>query len=115
MAVGGTVVDIVEVSPEKWWIDTIDKSDLMHGGRTCAVYCNPQGERIQVGDALWWQAGKCYWTPLINPDGRSDVALPKIGGSGVAHPHLPRCSACGCTLEFCQRHGGCKLADPSKE
>lgn len=90
MSVGGTIVDIVEVSPEKWWIDTIDKSDLMHGGRTCAVYCDPRPERLQVGDALWWQGGYCFWTPRVEPDGRSDVKLRKIGFSGVSHPHKSR-------------------------
>lgn len=90
MSVGGTVVDIVKVAPDKWWIDTIDRSDLMHGGRTCAVYCDPQGEHIEVGDALWWQSGSCYWTPRVHPDGRSDVKLPKIGFSGVPHPERKR-------------------------
>lgn len=119
--VGGTVIDIVEVDPHKWWINTIDGYDLklpltpeQLQRRTCAVYCDPAGERVQVGDALWWQAGYCMWTPKIEPDGRSDVRLKKIGGSGVAHPHAPRCPACGCTIEFCQRHGGCESPVPKE-
>lgn len=86
MSVGGLVVDIVKVSPGKWWVNTVDQYDLMHGGRTVAVYCDPLGEPLQVGDALWWQGGSCYWTPRVEPDGRSDVRLPKIGFSGVSHP-----------------------------
>lgn len=89
MSVGGTIIDIVEVSPSKWWVNTVDKSDLMHGGRTVAVYCDPQGEPLTVGDTLWWQGGLCFWTPRTHPDGRSDVRLRKIGYSGVPHPDKP--------------------------
>ena len=105
MSVGGIIVDIVEVAPDRWWIDTVDKSDLMHGGRTVAVYCDPRPEHPEVGDSLWWQSGACYWTPADRS--RVDVKLKKIGGSGVAHPDLPRCPDCGCTIKFCQQHGGC--------
>lgn len=87
MSVGGTIVDVVEVAADRWWINTIDRADLMHGGRTCAVYCDPRPERPQVGDALWWQGGHCFWTSRVQPDGRSDVKLLKIGYSGVPHPH----------------------------
>lgn len=78
MSVGGTIIDIVQVSSNKWWINTFDKHDL------CAVYCDPQGLPLEVGDSLWWQAGKCYWTPRSRA--RRDVAIPKIGYSGVPHP-----------------------------
>lgn len=107
MSVGGRIVDIVPVSPSKWWIDTLEPGSDTRAGRTVAVYCDPQGEPIQVGDSLWWQGRSCYWTPHVNPDGRSDVKLPKIGYSGVAHPHKPRCPTCDCTLEFCRQHGVC--------
>lgn len=81
MSVGGTVIDIVPVSPSKLWVNTMDRGSLHH----VAVYCDPQGEPIDVGDSLWWQSGKCYWTPRDRS--RQDVPLPKIGYSGVAHPH----------------------------
>lgn len=87
MSVGGTVVDVVVVRPDKVWVNTIDRADLMHGGCTCAVYCNPLHERIEVGDSLWWQGGWCFWTPRTRE--RSDVKLPKIGFSGVNHPDKP--------------------------
>lgn len=32
MSVGGTIIDIVPVSPAKWWINTLDRSG------ECAVY-----------------------------------------------------------------------------
>lgn len=115
MSVGGIVVDIVPVTADKWWINTVQNYDWtllltpeQIGKRAVAVYCDPLGEPIEVGDSLWWQAGKCYWTPRVHPDGRSDVPLRKIGGSGVAHPHLPRCEVCGCTLAFCRKHGVCR-------
>ena len=81
MSVGGVVIDVVPVTPSKWWVNTMDGGSLT----PVAVYCDPQGETIDVGDLLWWQAGSCYWTPRDRS--REDVELPKIGYSGVAHPH----------------------------
>lgn len=86
MSVGGTIIDIVQVRDDKWWINTVEKFDACHAEQTCAVYCDPKGEPIQVGDALWWQGVWCFWTPRVRPDGRSDVKLPKRGYSGVNHP-----------------------------
>lgn len=86
MSVGGTIVDLVRVRDDKWWVNTVEKFDAAHASQTVAVYCNPQGERLEVGDVLWWQGSACYWTPRVHPDGRSDVRLPKIGYSGVSHP-----------------------------
>jgi hypothetical protein len=82
---GGVIVDIVEVAPDQWWIDTWDvhQDDL----RTCAVYCDPGPERPQVGDMMWWMDGYCFWTPA--DDLRSDVLLRKIGDSGAPHPSIP--------------------------
>jgi hypothetical protein len=84
MSVGGTVVDVVKVHAEKWWVNTFDKADSCC--RTVAVYVDPNGEAIEVGDALWWQGEHAYWTPRIRPDGRVDVKLRRRGYSGVAHP-----------------------------
>lgn len=83
MSVGGTIIDIVPVTPAKWWINTMDRGSLTH----VAVYCDPKGEPLDVGDSLWWQSGWCYWTPSNRT--RQDVKLPKIGYSGVPHPHRP--------------------------
>lgn len=84
MSVGGVIVDIVEVSSEKWWINTLD-DQAGRIGDLCAVYCNPLGHPIEVGDSLWWQGRECYWTPVSRCV--QDVPLPKIGYSGVNHPH----------------------------
>lgn len=94
MSVGGIVIDVVSVSDDKLWVNTVEPSDFRRplsldtiARRAVAVYCDPQGERIEPGDSLWWQGGHCYWTPRVRPDGRSDVPLRKIGCSGVSHPH----------------------------
>ncbi len=86
MSVGGTIVDIVRRSPERWWINTLDRHELPSIERTVAVWCNPKGESIDVGDSFWWQGGSCYWTPQDRS--RQDVELPKIGFSmpGTQHP-----------------------------
>jgi sugar lactone lactonase YvrE len=84
--VGGIIIDIVKISPEKWWLNCVETGLGSGAGRqTCAIYVNPIGEPVEVGDNLWWQGGHAYWTP----DGRSrtDVKLPRIGFSGVPHPH----------------------------
>jgi len=92
MSVGGFIVDIVKVSEDRWWVDTADRSTgwAQPGGRkhTVAVYCDPQGHELQVGDGLWWQGNFCYWTPRQKPDGRHDIKIPKLGYSGVTHPDL---------------------------
>lgn len=93
MSVGGIVVDVVPVNPQKVWVGTVEPHEFkrplsLEQLRRCivAVYCDPCGENIQPGDSLWWQGRSCYYTPRVVPDGRSDVELPKIGYSGVRHP-----------------------------
>lgn len=83
--VGGVIVDIVPVSLSKWWINCAEPKHC--GMQTCAVYCDPNGEPLAVGDGLWWQGDSCYWTPTHGL--RADVKLRKIGFSGVRHPDLP--------------------------
>ena len=56
--------------------------------RIVGVYCDPKDETITVGDGLWWQGPYCFYTPRVEPDGRVDVKLPKLSGSGVARPDL---------------------------
>lgn len=104
MSVGGNIVDIVEVAADRWWINTLAPGSDTRVGRTVAVYCDPRPERPEVGDTLWWQGGCCFWTPADRS--RTDVKLKKIGCSGVAHPDEPHCLVCGCTVKFCEKHGG---------
>ena len=88
MSVGGRVVEVVPVSPSKWWVNTDDNDRRDQGSlpHLCAVYVDPQGHVIAPGDSLWWQGGKCYWTPMDRPFGAFDIELPKIGYSGVQRP-----------------------------
>lgn len=80
--VGGTVVDIVKVSPTKWWVNCVEKFGTHP--QTCAIYLDPRGNTIEVGDIVWWQGDKAMWTTADRA--RTDVQLPKLGYSGVAHP-----------------------------
>jgi hypothetical protein len=84
--VGGTVIDIVKVSDRKWWVNCAEHFDRRTPDQ-CAIYLNPSGEAVDVGDSVWWQGQKAYWTPADRS--RVDVALPRIGFSGVPHPHRP--------------------------
>jgi 2'-5' RNA ligase/cation transport regulator ChaB len=82
-SVGGKVIETVEVAPDRLWVNTLDP-----GPTECAVFCDPHGEKIQVGDSLWWQGAICYWTPQDRS--RTDVKLPKIGYSGVPRPDVKK-------------------------
>lgn len=89
MSVGGKVVDVVPVTPSKWWVNT-DGSQPPRRPNLCAVYVDPQGHVIAPGDSLWWQGSKCYWTPMDRPYGAFDIELPKLGFSGVSKPAPPQ-------------------------
>lgn len=97
--VGGTIVDVVKVSPQKWWVNCVENF-RRNPPNQCAIYLDPQGERPEVGDSLWWQGRHAMWTPADKS--RVDVKLPRIGFSGVSHPDEPRCPTCEYTVAFCQ-------------
>lgn len=63
---------------------------------TCCVYTDEINQNTQekiqvnVGDAFWWQGGRCYWTPRANRERPEqelrggvdyDIPLKKIGFS----------------------------------
>jgi hypothetical protein len=77
MSVGGKVIQVYQADQDKVWLNTLD-----HGEPT-SVLVNPKGHEIKLGDKVWWQGGKVYWTSQSTLD---TVDLPKIGGSGVNHP-----------------------------
>lgn len=83
--VGGIIIDIVKINDAKWWLNCVETGLGSGAGKnTCAIYVDPLNARIEVGDSLWWQGSYAYWT---RADGVStDVRLPRIGFSGVAHP-----------------------------
>ena len=90
--VGGVVIEVADVPgrPDVLFVDTRDKND------TCAVMVekDANSERIQIGDALWWQSGWCMWTPQALRKKQKgmkcgkdfDIKIKKIGYSGVSHP-----------------------------
>jgi len=81
MSVGGKIVEVLDTE-DSYWVNTYD--DHVE----CAVYIDKEGgKEPQVGDTLWWQGRKAYWTPQPHTDGDPfDIAIPKISGSGVNRP-----------------------------
>ena len=72
--VGGTVIEAAQDATgiRLWCAD--------RNGDECAVHVEDPQRMIQVGDQVWWQAGKVYWTPKGSDKAR-DIAFPKIGYS----------------------------------
>lgn len=85
--VGGIIIDLVKVSSSKWWVNCVATGLGSGAGKdTCAIYLNPSGQAIDVGDSLWWQGDYAFWTPADRS--REDVRLLRIAFSGVRHPDL---------------------------
>lgn len=87
--VGGTIIDIVKVRDDKWWVNCVE-TFTRRVPEQCAIYVNPLHERLDVGDGFWWHGDFAYWTPRDRS--RVDVKLPRIGLSGVVHPDVSRCA-----------------------
>lgn len=88
MSVGGKVIEVIEVTPRYVYVNTNDSKTAY--ANECAVYVDPAGNDIRVGDSLWWGGGNAYWTPFR--DGKAvlpiDRKLKKIGYSGVKRPNV---------------------------
>jgi len=95
--VGGIVIEASEskLRPELIFIDC--RGTGGERSSTCGIYVekNAASLQIEVGDSVWWQGRKAYWTPRLSgnePRGPKDVArdipIPRIGYSGVKHPDL---------------------------
>lgn len=99
--VGGIVIEVVDLAT-KVYINVADRpySKL----EECAIYVerNVDSERIEIGDAVWWQGGFAMWTPQGSRVGGEkaekrglkcgkdyDIKIPRIGYSGVNHPSRP--------------------------
>jgi len=87
---GGAIVDVVRVAPSKLWVDVLDVTPAGEN-QQCAVYIDPMGLPVDVGDFLYWhrkQPGYCYWTAGDNS--RENVPVPQAGDFNSPHPDLAR-------------------------
>lgn len=97
--IGGDVINTVWCG-RRIWILCKERNSTSE----CAIYVrNTSAARVvSVGDIVWWQAGKAYWTPkefrlsaeegmkLGHKAGRHyDIVLEKLGYSGVSEPSKP--------------------------
>jgi hypothetical protein len=84
--IGGTVIEVCEIKakPDRLWVNCVDYP-CGQRQQACSVLVerNPDSEQIQIGDRLWWQSGKVFWTAL--DESRIEVEIRKIGGSGVTY------------------------------
>ena len=99
--VGGVVIGVTRRG-DKTHVHVADCPHYPKHGRgdecprpdTCCVYTDERRisdgapVAIQVGDSIWWQSGRCYWTPRVNlgrPGNKCgvdyDIAMQKLGYS----------------------------------
>ena len=78
--VGGVVINIVTTG-EGVWVQCLDAT---YSQDTCAIRVK-NADGMKVGDRLWWQGRRAYWTPKPD-DGREDVVLERVGYS---HSKIP--------------------------
>lgn len=91
--VGGTVIEICDV-PGRNDILYIDCANQAYSKiERCAIYVekNPNSNKIEIGDAVWWQGRHAMWTPQKNRNHNEDlkcgvdydIRIPRVGYSGV--------------------------------
>jgi hypothetical protein len=99
--VGGKVIETITLE-DRVWVNVKDTHPPQKN--TCAVYIerNINSEQIAVGDSLWWQSDKAFWTPAANSAEACnhrehitceqkcgvdyDIAIPRLSYSGVNRP-----------------------------
>lgn len=84
--IGGVVIETVTL-PEKVWINCEEEQSTSK----CAIYVEntPKARAIGVGDIVWWQGERAYWTAKDSKGkniGKGDIVLKRIGFSGVKRP-----------------------------
>lgn len=99
--VGGIVIEVVDTKDGSTFIDCRDRT---YHRDTCAIYVktDEKSRRVQIGDALWWQGSKAFWTPAHNRLSEKEskrrghkcgvdyeIVLHRIGYSGVKLPNRP--------------------------
>lgn len=76
--VGGKVIGISRKDGEA--LLTVEDVITERTADNCAVRCiERQAGEIGIGDSVWWQSGKVYWTPKSRTE--TDVPLEKVGYS----------------------------------
>lgn len=86
-SVGGRVLEVLP-HKNRYWVNTQDGAP----GTECAIFVekNATSDQIKKGDSLWWQGRDAFWTPAAvregEAEGESDIAIPRIGYSGVSRP-----------------------------
>lgn len=96
--VGGTVIEIIQLS-DKIWINC-QEDNYKH---KCAIYVvnSETSRKIKTGDMVWWQSGWALWTPEANRGDKRpedapkqkggidyDIRIPRIGFSGAHRPEV---------------------------
>lgn len=99
--VGGIVKETLTMG-DRIWVNVEHVTDTYRD--ECAIYVvqDETSLRIRPGDALWWQGRDAMWTPKENRAEECghiehvtckaragvdyDIAIPRIGYSGVRHP-----------------------------
>lgn len=90
--VGGRVIETLVVKDRVWInVQDWDENNQRPRNDTCAVYVvnNDEARSISNGDIVWWQGGNVYWTAKDKNGktvGKADVAIKRLGFSGVRRP-----------------------------
>lgn len=94
--VGGKVLEVCDdpIDPSRVYVQVYDRPYSKI--ETCAIYVlkNPDSQRIEIGDRVWWQERYAYWTPqdarTVDEYGMQgidfDIKILRFGSSGVPHP-----------------------------
>lgn len=84
--VGGKVVEVL-FEENRIFLNVQDRT---YPKDRCGIYVvrDPDSEKIEVGDQVWWQGKIVYWTPTVTVLGGDvvDYPLDRASYSGVDHP-----------------------------
>ncbi len=80
--IGGTIIQIQLCENDVW----LDVQDTTYPKEFCAIYVarNADSERIRVGDSIWWQGKKAFWTRKDRTIIEKEI--PRTSASGVSTP-----------------------------
>lgn len=82
--VGGRVVGIARArgEPTQFTVREVRTHLPGHplGSQRCCIRAREREDPVRIGDSIWWQGRRAYWTPQPF-DGRADVVLERVGYS----------------------------------